>query len=75
MRKPTAWRDRSVYFVLGAFLGFVMGAAGVLGYTDGRWPHRLTTLLLVGLVGAAVCGVLAAWLGEAFFDHFRGLEP
>jgi len=67
--------DRRIYFAVGAFPGFLIGTFGVLGFTEGLWPERLQNVLLTGVVLAAVCGVLAARFGEAFFEFFEQPGP
>ena len=65
-------RDRGIYFAVGAFVGFLLGTLGVFGFTEGLWPERLQTVVLIGVVAAVICGVLAARFGEAFFEFFGG---
>jgi hypothetical protein len=73
MTAHVARRDRRIYFIVGAFLGFMMAALAAFEFTASSHSGQLLTVLGVGAAGGVILGVLAAWLGEDFFEYLGEL--
>jgi uncharacterized membrane protein YkvI len=73
MTAHVAQRDRWIYLMVGAFLGFVMAALAAFEFTVSSHSGQLLTVLGVGTAGGVILGVLGAWLGEDLFEYLGEL--